>query len=147
MGDIFFLVIFLPSLEFITVAHIMLEVLCTHLRKVLNNMFTLDVAWEVGKNLTHFFGKWSSLWLQWFLRFDVNIHWWVVENNPIRQLQHRNSRHAFSCFIHYLSAISAVKGVNCRLQTLWNYNAKSTFMQCFSYYTRHLSCMVYFFAN
>lgn len=55
MGDIFFLVIFLPSLEFITVAHIMLEVLCTHLRKVLNNMFTLDVAWEVGKNLTHFF--------------------------------------------------------------------------------------------
>lgn len=134
MGDIFFVVICLPSLEFITIAHVILEVLCTCLRKVLNNMFTPDVAWEVGKKLTHFLCRWTSLWLQWFLIFNFNIHWWVGENNPIRQLQHRNSRHAFSCFIHYLSVISTVKGV--RLQTLWKYNAKSTFIQCFSYCTR-----------
>lgn len=118
-GRHFFLVIYLPSLEFITIAHIILEILCTYLRKVLNNMFILDVAWEVGKTLTHFSCRWTSLWLKWFLIVDFNIHWWVAERNPAIQLQHRNSRHAFSCFIHYLSVNLTVKGVSCRLQTLW----------------------------
>jgi len=58
---IFFLVTHLPSLEFIAIALIIVEILCAYLRMVFNSMFMLDVTSEAGKTLTHFSCRWTSL--------------------------------------------------------------------------------------